>query len=278
MSNISQAPAFFAVIPAPVLNDDKLSDAAKILYARISTLTQKSGYCWSSNETLAKISNSSTRTISRLLSLLQECGHILIQIIPANRKGGRERRIFLGGPFTPPAPTSADTPEEPQTDAPSAPEAPEPSDAPGLAASGVDKNGMCGQKWRDPSSQKWRDPNIMYDNKKKINNPLTPLVCLERITEYAGEDRELETAIRELVANRAEALGPKKAVRTLRTMNGILRDLDRHSDGDRAQKLLMLDNAIKNNWLTVYRLKEDELPKPKRKSTRIVEEEGVRYW
>ena len=60
--------------------------------------------------------------------------------------------------------------------------------------------------------------------------------------------------------NRREALGPKKAVKTLRTMNGILNDLDAHSNGDRKVKLLLLAKAVKNNWLTVYPLKPDEMP------------------
>ncbi len=60
-----------------------------------------------------------------------------------------------------------------------------------------------------------------------------------------------------LLENRAAL---KKPVKTARAMKGILRQLDKHSGGNRAVKLLMLERATLSNWLTVYPLKPDELP------------------
>ena len=108
------------------------------------------------------------------------------------------------------------------------------------------------------------------------NTPLPPAEVMDRIETYAGEDRELGNAILGLVLNRREALGPKKAVKTLRTMNGILNDLDKLSSGDRNVKLLMLAKAVKNNWLTVYPLKPDELPRSQ--AGQMEEQEGVEYF
>ena len=107
------------------------------------------------------------------------------------------------------------------------------------------------------------------------NTPHPPTDVLDRITEYAGEDKELEFAILGLVMNRREALGPKKAVKTLRTMNGILNDLNRYANGDRKVKLLMLDKAVKNNWLTVYPLKPDEMPKASSQAFNEDGEDGI---
>ena len=79
-----------------------------------------------------------------------------------------------------------------------------------------------------------------------------------RILEYAAGDGELRQAIADLLENRRAA--NKKPVKTLRAMNGILRDLDKFSGGSREIKLRLLDKAVKCNWLTVYGLKADELP------------------
>lgn len=110
-------------------------------------------------------------------------------------------------------------------------------------------------------------------SKETSSNPPYPQKEItDRIAEYAAGDQELEDAILGLVLNRREALGPKKAVKTLRTMNGILKDLDDLSNDDRQVKLMMLAKAVKNNWLTVYQLKPDEMPKGSREP---FNEEGV---
>lgn len=86
---------------------------------------------------------------------------------------------------------------------------------------------------------------------------LPPDIC-RRILEYAPNDTGLQQAILDLLENRSVA--NKKPVKTMRAMDGILRDLDKHSGGQRDLKLRLLDKAIKCNWLTVYKLKPDEMP------------------
>lgn len=113
-----------------------------------------------------------------------------------------------------------------------------------------------------PSSENRPQVNKHLSKKTSSNTPLPPKEVMGRISEYAGEDKELADAILGLCLNRHEALGAKKAVKTVRTINGILKDLDEFSDGDRAAKLLMLAKAVKNNWMTVYALKPDERPAP----------------
>ena len=128
----------------------------------------------------------------------------------------------------------------------------------------------------NPTTEKPSTGNPTQNNKDKNNkdlkNPLPPLDVMKQIAEYAGSDAELREAVLGLCLNRHEALGPKKAVRTVRTINGILRDLEQYSGGDRRLKLLMLEKAVKNNWLTVYALKPDELPAP---AASAEDEEGI---
>ena len=97
------------------------------------------------------------------------------------------------------------------------------------------------------------------NNVYKINinkPPIIPREVLSCVKDYAGEDQVLYDALVGLLENRAAL---KKPVKTVRAMKGILRDLYKHSGGDRTTALLMLDKATKSNWLTVYPLKADEL-------------------
>lgn len=113
-----------------------------------------------------------------------------------------------------------------------------------------------------PSTEKPSTENPTVNNNNINNNKKTPIVPQEIFAlcaAYAGEDGELLEAVLGLLENRA-AMRPKpKPVRTARAMNGILRQLDKLSSGDRALKLALLDKATLSNWLTVYPLKPDEL-------------------
>lgn len=94
---------------------------------------------------------------------------------------------------------------------------------------------------------------------KKNQPPIVPSEIAERVAEYCGEDEELREAITGLLENRAK-VDRRKAVKTERALNGILRKLDELSGGRREVKLALLDKATAMNWLTVYELKPDELP------------------
>lgn len=88
---------YFAVIPAPVLTNQELPDKAKLLYAVISALATERGYCWATDAALAQRLKCGERTISRSVSQLKELGFVHTDVVPASeKKGGKERRIFVG--------------------------------------------------------------------------------------------------------------------------------------------------------------------------------------
>ena len=93
-------------------------------------------------------------------------------------------------------------------------------------------------------------------NKERIT-PIAPKDVLAAARNYAGKDADLADALYGLLENR---FAMKKPVKTLRSLNGILRELDKLSKGDRAVKIAMLHKATTSNWLTVYALKDDEQP------------------
>lgn len=94
MSEQSQKPAYWAVLPAPVRYDKTLSPSARILYAEISSLTEELGFCFASNDYFCRLYQLSERTIARLLRELEDGGHIRIE----DGQGGKGtvRKIYAG--------------------------------------------------------------------------------------------------------------------------------------------------------------------------------------
>ena len=85
-----QHPNFYAIIPASVRYDDRLSDAAKLFYGELAALTTEKGYCWARNRGLSAKYQVSRRTISTWVALLEKTGHIRVEVLNRNY-----RRVYL---------------------------------------------------------------------------------------------------------------------------------------------------------------------------------------
>lgn len=233
----------FAIIWVDLLYEDSVPATAKLLFGEIYRLADSEGYCNASNKDFMDLLGCSETTVRNLLKSLEDLGQIRMESEP-NRagKGGTHRRIFCARKLAPP--DGNEVPAE-----------------------------NCGNRKNLRGVPAENCGSTYSKSNKKNNTPLPPKEVMGRISEYAGEDKELADAILGLCLNRHEALGTKKAVKTVRTINGILKDLDEFSDGDRAAKLLMLAKAVKNNWMTVYALKPDE--RPRAAQTAEDDEEGI---
>lgn len=104
-------PQYWAVIPSPVRYDENLTPSEKLLYGEISSLTNKTGYCFAANAYFAELYGLTERTIRRMLADLQEYGYIRIE----DGNGGRlRRRIYAGvNPLSPAAPNPDKNVREP---------------------------------------------------------------------------------------------------------------------------------------------------------------------
>lgn len=94
----SDIASYWAIITAAVLFDDQLKNDEKILFAHISALTKKDGYCFATNAYFAQknVMNCDKATISRRISKLEKRGHIKTQIIYAeDGKTIEQRRIYI---------------------------------------------------------------------------------------------------------------------------------------------------------------------------------------
>lgn len=113
-------PQYWAVIPSPVRYDQNLTPSEKLLYGEISSLTNKTGYCFAANAYFAELYGLTERTIRRMLADLQEYGYIRIE----DGNGGRlRRRIYAGvNPLSPAAPNPDKNVREPGQKCPGNPD------------------------------------------------------------------------------------------------------------------------------------------------------------
>lgn len=74
----TEKPSYYAIIPAVVRYDEKLSASEKLMYGELTCLTNKLGYCYASNSYFAKLYSKDASTISRWVKNLEDCGYITI--------------------------------------------------------------------------------------------------------------------------------------------------------------------------------------------------------
>lgn len=88
--------SYYAIIPANVRYDDRLTPNAKLLYGEITALCNEKGYCWASNSYFAELYKVSKETVSRWISKLEELGYIRTELIyEQGTKSVKERRIYI---------------------------------------------------------------------------------------------------------------------------------------------------------------------------------------
>lgn len=83
-----EKPSYYSVIIAPVRYDKRLTPAAKILYAEITSLTNENGFCHARNKYFQDLYNVTKQTINNWLQQLENYGYIKRHIY--RKKGSKE--------------------------------------------------------------------------------------------------------------------------------------------------------------------------------------------
>ena len=83
---------YYAIIPAEVRYDSRLSSSQKLLYAEITALSNQSGYCWASNKYFSELYGVGKNTISTWMSGLCKCGYVKVDV---DRSKGNLRKVYL---------------------------------------------------------------------------------------------------------------------------------------------------------------------------------------
>lgn len=86
-------PNYYSIITANVRYDNRLTDSEKLLFAEITSLSNKYGYCTASNRYFAKLYEVTKVTVSRRIANLKECGYLQVEII---REGNeiKQRKMY----------------------------------------------------------------------------------------------------------------------------------------------------------------------------------------
>lgn len=85
---MNERPSYYAIIPAGVRYDQRLPQGAKLLYGEITSLSNKNGYCWASNDYFAKLYAVSNRTIRSWLKCLED--NLYISRVVKYKNGSKE--------------------------------------------------------------------------------------------------------------------------------------------------------------------------------------------
>ena len=85
---------YYAIIPSTILFNEKIKSNEKLLYAVITVLSNKEGYCYASNGYLARLLNAQPHTISKWVSHLKELGFVCLDIIKNDKGEIIQRRIY----------------------------------------------------------------------------------------------------------------------------------------------------------------------------------------
>ncbi|WP_449125793.1 helix-turn-helix domain-containing protein [Staphylococcus chromogenes] len=90
---MTEQPSYYSIITANVRYDNRLTDSEKLLFAEITSLSNKYGYCTASNGYFAKLYDVVKETISRRISKLAKFGYLHIEII---REGNeiKQRKMY----------------------------------------------------------------------------------------------------------------------------------------------------------------------------------------
>jgi len=85
---------YYAVIPATVLFNEHLKANAKLLYALVTALSNKEGYCYASNQYLGNKLGVDPHTISRWLADLRKYNLIYVEILRNEKQEIIQRKIY----------------------------------------------------------------------------------------------------------------------------------------------------------------------------------------
>ncbi|UXV43422.1 helix-turn-helix domain-containing protein [Staphylococcus simulans] len=90
---MTETPSYYAIITANVRYDNRLTDSEKLLFAEITALSNKNGYCSASNGYFSRLYEVSKVTVSRRIANLKELGYLKIDFIKRGKEI-KQRRMY----------------------------------------------------------------------------------------------------------------------------------------------------------------------------------------
>ena len=95
MSEKEDNVGYYSIIPATILYNKELKANEKLLYAIITSLSNKEGYCFATNKYLAEKLGVNHKSISSWISDLQKRKFIIVEQIRNENKQIIKRKIYI---------------------------------------------------------------------------------------------------------------------------------------------------------------------------------------
>ena len=210
--------SYYAIIPANVRYDKRLTANAKLLFGEITALCNDKGYCWARNSYFAELYGVSKTSISKWISQLIEYGYIFSEIQYKEGTKEIENRYLK------------------------------------LVDNPINENVIpIKEKLKDNNTVINNTFNNTFNNKKvrkKEKEPEKKSFSFDEIINSYTDNEELRMELKEHLKTRKS----KKATMTNRAIELSLNKLDKLSDSDE-EKIQIVQNAIMSGWTTFYPLK-----------------------
>lgn len=234
-------PSFFAVLPAAVRYDARLSASEKIFFAEITALTEAEGYCYAANAYFCELYGAGDRTVRRWLEHLQAAGYIEVEPA-AGGEAPHPRRIWLAGRTVRGADVDAA------------------ADGAAKNGRGAAKNGREGRpKMAGPTTREQKNNNT---GARASSEPAsTPSRTVGEIfAEFCAQcnlDQRLDDALGEFASSRAakkKPLTPWAAELLCKKLRRLAAEAEARDPVD--YMVQALEESVVNSWSGVFALKE----------------------
>ena len=90
---MNDKPNYYAIIPANVRYDEKLSASEKLMYGEITALSNKHGYCTARNSYFTNLYHVNDRTVRRWINNLKNRGYVKVGL--PKKDGKTQRKIYI---------------------------------------------------------------------------------------------------------------------------------------------------------------------------------------
>lgn len=239
---------YYAIIPANVRYDKRLSANAKLMYGEITALSNKNGVCWATNGYFADLYGVSLGSVANWIGDLEKAGYVTRKVIRGENNEVVRREIYIS--------VAVQNSDEEQF------EAEESKNPPKNNWETSPKNlGDLPKKSLRPSPKNLGDPppknfkeNNISNNNTSMNNTNNKRAVGDIIKSYTNNKELLEAlkGFNEMRTATRSKLTPRAMKLALNKLDSLSSDLD--------DKIDIVNQSTMNSWKSFYPLKK-EIPK-----------------
>jgi hypothetical protein len=241
-------PGFFAILPATVRYDRRLKPAEKIFYAEITSLADKTGYCYASNAYFCPLYDTTERTVQRWVKHLQELGYVAVSYA---RDGAANQRYI--SPLVGVADLRAEN-------------LPDKNVGERHPMSAGDKNVAYPPTKMSPTPRQKCHPEQYKNNNTRENNTRAGACARETAADILQEafpgDARLTAALLSFAESRAAGKHPLTANAAKLACSKLIQLADEAGVRDRSGYMAaVLEQSILRGWEGLFPLKDDFVDK-----------------